>query len=123
LQPDAFFGRSSEAAMLVYALIEAGCSPRKSLLACGYLLADKAYDADSLIKLVRETGAKVCILPKSNRLDPHDYDKALDKERNQVERIFANSKSSDVSRPDRTNLFVMSWALQNSPLCIYGAND
>lgn len=61
-------------------------------LPAGHLLADKAYDADSLIKIVRETGAKVCIPPKSNRLNPRLHDKALYKERNQVERMFGRLK-------------------------------
>ena len=58
----------------------------------GHVLADKAYDADSLIKAIQGTGAKACIPPKSNRLDPRPYDKALYKERNQVERMFGKLK-------------------------------
>jgi len=70
----------------------------KACLPAGHVLADKAYDADSLIKRVRETGAKVCIPPKSNRLDPHDHDKALCKERNQVERMFGKLKRVQTCR-------------------------
>jgi len=61
-------------------------------LPAGYVLADKAYDADSLIKLIRRAGAEVCIPPKSNRLSPQTYNQALYKERNQVERMFGKLK-------------------------------
>lgn len=61
-------------------------------LPAGHVLADKAYDADSLFDLIRDAGAKACIPPKSNRLDPQIYDEALYKERNQVERMFGKLK-------------------------------
>jgi len=57
-----------------------------------YVLADKAYDADSLLETIAQSGAKACIPPKRNRINPRDYDKDLYKERNQVERMFAKLK-------------------------------
>lgn len=60
--------------------------------AAGHVMADKAYDADSMIEAIHKTGAKACIPPKSNRLKPRTYDKALYKERNQVERMFGKLK-------------------------------
>ena len=57
-----------------------------------YVLADKAYDADSLIKTIHENKARACIPPKANRLEKRAYDKDLYKERNQVERMFGKLK-------------------------------
>ena len=56
------------------------------------ILTDKAYDADRLIETIQNTGAKVCIPPKRNRITQRDYDKDLYKERNQVECMFGRLK-------------------------------
>ena len=53
-----------------------------------YVLADKAYDADSLIQTIHDNNAKACIPPKTNRLEQRAYDKDLYKERNQLEPMF-----------------------------------
>jgi hypothetical protein len=47
----------------------------------------KGYDADELVKWIQQTGALVVISPKSNRTVLRNYDKALYKEFNLVERI------------------------------------
>ncbi|MDI3466103.1 MAG: Mobile element protein [Nitrospira sp.] len=52
------------------------------------VLADKGYDADELVKSIQQTGALVVIPPRSNRTVLRNYDKALYKERNLVERMF-----------------------------------
>lgn len=57
-----------------------------------YVLADKAYDADSLIQTIHDNNANACIPPKTNRLEQRAYDKDLYKERNQVERMFGKLK-------------------------------
>jgi len=59
-------------------------------LSPSYVLADKAYDADTLIDAIEDAKATACIPPKNNRKDPRDYDRALYKERNQVERMSAS---------------------------------
>ena len=56
------------------------------------VLADKGYDADELVKWIQQTGALVVIPPRSNRTVRRDYDKALYKERNRVERMFGYLK-------------------------------
>lgn len=61
-------------------------------LPANHVLADKAYDADDLIRTIRENGAEACIPPKANRKIHRDYDRTLYKERNQVERMFAKLK-------------------------------
>jgi hypothetical protein len=47
----------------------------------------KGYDADELVKWIQQTGALVVTPPRSNRTVLRDYDKALYKEFNLVERI------------------------------------
>lgn len=61
-------------------------------LSAGYVLADKAYDADNLLKTISGSGAEACIPPKTNRVKQRHHDKDLYKERNQVERMFAKLK-------------------------------
>jgi len=56
------------------------------------VLADKAYDADSLFDLVIDQGGDPVVPPKRNRKRQHAYDKALYKERNRVERFFSRIK-------------------------------
>ena len=58
-----------------------------------YVLADRAYDADSLIALIKASGSGVVIPPKSNRLDQRDYDRHIYKERHLIECFFAKIKS------------------------------
>jgi putative transposase len=56
------------------------------------IIADKGYDADHLREAVLAGQAKSVIPPKSNRRTPIDYDKALYRERNLVERFFNKLK-------------------------------
>jgi len=56
------------------------------------VIADKGYDADHLRKAVLANEAEPVIPSKSNRRAPTDYDKALYKERNLVERFFNKLK-------------------------------
>ncbi len=57
------------------------------------VIADKGYDADHLREAVHASGAEPVIPPKSNRRTPIEYDKALYKERNLVERFFNKLKN------------------------------
>jgi transposase len=52
------------------------------------LLADRGYDADSIIGLARSLGMEVVIPPKKNRKDQRKYDKDLYKLRHLVENAF-----------------------------------
>ena len=54
----------------------------------GALLADKAYDADSLIDSLEQRSITPVIPPKANRKVKRDCDFALYRERNLVERFF-----------------------------------
>ena len=57
-----------------------------------YVLADRAYDADSLMDAIFDSGAKPVIPPRRHRKYQHPYDRDLYKERNQIERMFAKLK-------------------------------
>jgi transposase len=57
-----------------------------------YLLMDKAYEGDETRQLAREFGYRPVVPPKSNRLEPWLYDKAMYRKRNEVERLFRRLK-------------------------------
>ena len=56
------------------------------------MLADKGYDANAFIALVRNQGAVPVIPPRSNRLEQRSYDRHLYKDRNLIERFFNRIK-------------------------------
>ncbi len=56
------------------------------------VLADKGYDAQTLIDSIQAMGALAVIPPKSNRLVQRSYDRHLYKQRNLVERFFNRIK-------------------------------
>jgi transposase len=56
------------------------------------LLADKAYDADWLRKMVSAQGAWANIPPRSNRKDPVCFSPWLYRQRNLIERFFNKLK-------------------------------
>jgi len=57
-----------------------------------YVLADRAYDADSLMDTILDAGATPVIPPRRHRRYQHPYDVELYKERNRIERLFAKLK-------------------------------
>lgn len=75
------------------------------------MLADKGYDADELVAWIQQTGAVAVIPPRANRTVLRDYDKALYKERNLVERMFAHLKHFRrvATRYDKTALSFLSF--------------
>ncbi len=66
-------------------------------LVAGYqtnaVLADRGYDADSLISLLQKAVIEVVIPSKKNRLKQRVIDKNLYKDRNKVERFFNKLKA------------------------------
>jgi transposase len=56
------------------------------------VLADKGYDADAIVEYVEAMGARAVIPPKRNRKVQREYDKALYKQRNRIERCFSKLK-------------------------------
>lgn len=56
------------------------------------VIADKGYDADAIVEHIEAMGAKAVIPPKRNRKEQREYDKALYKQRNRIERCFSKLK-------------------------------
>jgi transposase len=79
---------------------EAGDAPEGRALLDGlqelpvgcHLLMDKAYEGDETRQLAFNLGFIPVVPPKSNRLNPWEYDKALYSKRNEVERLFRRLK-------------------------------
>ena len=57
-----------------------------------YLLMDRAYEGYETRYTAAMLGYHTVVPPKSNRIDPWDYDKELYKKRNEVERCFRRYK-------------------------------
>ncbi len=55
-------------------------------------LMDRAYDGDETRQLALDLGMIPVVPPKSNQLHPWDYDHALYKKRNEIERLFRRLK-------------------------------
>ena len=78
------------------------------------LLADKAFDADWLLKDLDARGAVAVIPPKANRKEPRDYDKEDYKWRHLVENYFSKIKEfrGIATRYDKTDCsYAASWSL------------
>jgi transposase len=56
------------------------------------LLMDKAYEDNLTRQLVLDLGIVPVVPPKSNRIEPWEYDRALYKKRNEIERLFRRLK-------------------------------
>jgi transposase len=70
-------------------------APAKELidgLEAGQVLADKAYDANSLCEKIEAQGATVVIPPRRHRKQPREYDRIAYKNRWGIEGFFAKLK-------------------------------
>ena len=56
------------------------------------LLMDRAYEGNETRQLVLDLGMTPVVPPKSNRLEPWEYDRALYTKRNEIERLFRRLK-------------------------------
>ena len=56
-------------------------------------MADKAFDADWLVKDLTERGSQVVIPPRSDRKAPREYDKEMYKWRHLAEKFGGGLKS------------------------------
>jgi transposase len=56
------------------------------------LLMDRAYEGNETRQLVLTLGMVPVVPPKSNRVDPWRYDRALYRKRNEIERLFRRMK-------------------------------
>jgi transposase len=57
-----------------------------------YLIMDRAYEDNKTLQLALDFGFLPVVPPKSNRLRPWQYDKAMYRKRNQIERLFRRLK-------------------------------
>lgn len=57
-----------------------------------YLLADRGYDTDAVIKQATEAGIEVVIPPKKNRKKQREYNKDIYENRHHVENTFLKLK-------------------------------
>ena len=57
-----------------------------------HVLMDRAYEGNETRQLVLDLGFIPVVPPKSNRLDPWEYDREMYKRRNEVERLFRRLK-------------------------------
>ena len=57
-----------------------------------HLLMDRAYEGDATRQLAVDLGYVPVVPPKQNRLTPWEYDRALYKRRNEIERLFRRLK-------------------------------
>ena len=76
---------------------------------------DRAYEGDDTRQLALDLGYVPVVPPKSNRLDPWEYDKAMYRKRNEVERLFPDSRAFAVSSHALTNSMPCSLASSISP--------
>jgi transposase len=53
---------------------------------------DRAYEGDETRQLALDLGFIPVVPPKSNRLEPWEYDREMYKRRNEVERLFRRLK-------------------------------
>lgn len=57
-----------------------------------HLLMDRAYEGDETRQLALRLGFDPVVPPKSNRVEPWRYKKALYRRRNEIERLFRRLK-------------------------------
>jgi transposase len=57
-----------------------------------YLLMDRAYEGEKTRQLALELGFMPVVPPKSNRINAWEYDRAMYKRRNEIERLFSQTQ-------------------------------
>ena len=53
---------------------------------------DRAYEGDETRQWALELGFEPVVPPKSNRISPWEYDRAMDRRGNEIERLFRRLK-------------------------------
>ncbi len=69
-----------------------GVPPLLEGLKPAVVVADRAYDGNPTRRRIAATGAAACIPSPKTRKEPFPYDEGIDKNRNQVERLFGRLK-------------------------------
>ena len=83
-----------------------------------HLLMDRAYEDNKTLQLALDFGFLPVVPPKSNRLDPWQYDKAMYRKRNEIERLFRRLKGFRriFSRFDKLDVLFLGFP-QLRPYC------
>ena len=61
-------------------------------LTAKYVIMDLAYEGNETRQLVFDLGLTPVVPPKSNRIEPWEYNRQIYKKRNEVERLFRHLK-------------------------------
>lgn len=79
-------------------------------LKAAFVIADKGYDSDRILRFIHRQGAIAVIPPKSNRKVQREYDRELYKQRNLIERAFNKLKHwrRIATRYDRRSIYFLS---------------
>jgi len=72
---------------------------------------DRAYEGDETRQLALDLGYIPVVPPKANRLNPWEYDRAMYRKRNEVERLFRRLKGFRrvFSRFDKLDVMFMAF--------------
>ena len=72
---------------------------------------DGAYDDNQTLQLALDFGFIAVVPPRPNRLDPWQYDQAMDRRRHEVERLFRRLKGfrGIFSRFDQLDLLYLGF--------------
>ena len=68
-----------------------------------HLLMDRAYEGDETRQLALDPNFIPVVPPKSNRVNAWEYDRAMYKRRNEIERLFRRLKGFDAFSRDSRN--------------------
>ncbi len=81
---------------------------------------DRAYEDNETRQLALDFGFIPVVPPKSNRLEPWQYDKALYRKRNEVERLFRRLKGFRriFSRFDKLDVLLLFLGFLNFALIV-----
>ena len=85
-----------------------------------YVVADRAYDSDTLRAWIWLAGAEAVIPPSPSRASKPSYDREVYAERNRVERFFGRLKVNRrlATRYEKTGRNYLSFALWASTLAL-----
>jgi len=75
------------------------------------MIMDRAYEGDETRQLVLDLGFTPVVPPKQNRLNPWEYDRAMYRRRNEIERLFRRLKGFRriFSRFDKLDVMFMAF--------------
>jgi hypothetical protein len=70
---------------------------------------DGAYDDHQTLQLALDFGYIPVVPPRPNRLDPWQLDRAMDRKRNEIERLFGKTTWAERSAPRYQRADWSSW--------------